>query len=106
MRFLARSPVYSHVSTTISGLVSIRSYGAQQMFINQFCCYQNDHSATWFIYVSGVRILAYLIDSICALYILSIYIGLIVFSNGIFTVLFDYLPLIKYNNLICSINLW
>ncbi|CAG2107853.1 unnamed protein product [Medioppia subpectinata] len=45
----ARNPVYSHVSTTLNGLASIRAYGAQQAFRNQFYTYQNDHSATWFV---------------------------------------------------------
>lgn len=40
---LARSPVYSHVSTTINGLASIRAYGAQEQFERTFYSYQNDH---------------------------------------------------------------
>ncbi|CAG2102234.1 unnamed protein product, partial [Medioppia subpectinata] len=62
MEGLTRSPVLSHVSATLRGLASIRAYGAQQAFQNQFYKYQDDHSATWFIYLAAARTLGITID--------------------------------------------
>lgn len=67
-----RSPVYSHVSNTINGLASIRAYGVQNAFEQQFYVYQNDHSATWFMYLSASRALGLLMDWITTLYIIII----------------------------------
>ncbi|XP_054162187.1 ATP-binding cassette sub-family C member 4-like [Oppia nitens] len=72
MEGLTRSPVYSHVSTTLSGLASIRSYGAQQAFENQFYTYQDDHSATWFIFVGASRTLGLIADWLCVLYLAAV----------------------------------
>ena len=77
---LARSPVYSHVSTTIAGLASIRAYGAQAQFERQFYNYQNDHSATWFIFISSSRAMGLMMDWISTLYICII--TLVVMLSG------------------------
>ncbi|KAH9421088.1 Multidrug resistance-associated protein 4 [Dermatophagoides pteronyssinus] len=66
---LARSPVYSHISTTINGLASIRAFGAQKAFERQFFIYQNDHSATWFLFISSSRCMGLIIDWIATIYI-------------------------------------
>ena len=64
----ARSPVYSHVSTTINGLASIRAYGAQSAFEKQFYMYQNDHTATWFLFISSSRAMGLVVDWICIIF--------------------------------------
>ncbi|CAG2177332.1 unnamed protein product, partial [Oppiella nova] len=43
---ITRSPVFTHVSTTLNGLDSVRAYGAQEAFEHQYYIYQNDHTAT------------------------------------------------------------
>ncbi|CAG2177963.1 unnamed protein product, partial [Oppiella nova] len=78
---LTRSPVYSHVSTTISGLASVRAYGAQEAFERQFYVYQNDHSATWFTFLGTSRGLGWTIDWFCVLYIVMIAVVLMVFPD-------------------------
>jgi len=68
----ARSPVYSHVSNTFNGLASIRAFGAQKTFERQFCGYQNDHTSTWFFFISTSRMMGIAMEAICATYILII----------------------------------
>ncbi|CAG2117983.1 unnamed protein product, partial [Medioppia subpectinata] len=80
---LTRSPVYSHVSTTISGLASVRAYGVQESFERQFYVYQNDHSATWFTFVGTSRGLGLAIDWFCVAYIIIISLVLMIFPDGI-----------------------
>ncbi|XP_075590754.1 ATP-binding cassette sub-family C member 4 isoform X2 [Dermatophagoides farinae] len=69
---LARSPVYSHISTTINGLASIRAFGVQEAFERQFFIYQNDHSATWFLFISSSRCMGLMVDWISTIYIAAI----------------------------------
>jgi len=69
------------VSTTINGLASIRAYGAQAAFEKQFYAYQNDHSATWFIFVSSSRAMGLLMDWISTFYIIIITVS-VMMSTG------------------------
>ncbi|CAG2111114.1 unnamed protein product, partial [Medioppia subpectinata] len=65
---LTRSPVFSHVSTTFNGLTSVRAFGAQEMFKQQFYVYQDDHSATWMLVITANRAFGLIIDGLCFLY--------------------------------------
>jgi ATP-binding cassette subfamily C (CFTR/MRP) protein 4 len=42
----ARSPVYSHVSVTLNGLATVRAFGSENIFEQQFYRYQNDHNVS------------------------------------------------------------
>jgi len=53
--FVARSPVYSHISATIQGLSTVRAYNEQVRFLNVLHFYQNEHTKAWFIKVATTR---------------------------------------------------
>ena len=52
---LARSPIYSHLSTTIQGLPVIRSYSMQSVAMETFHTFQNQHSRAWYLYLVSNR---------------------------------------------------
>lgn len=83
---LARSPVYSHVATTINGLASIRAYGAQRTFQRQFYLFQNDHTATWFLFISSSRAIGLVIDWICILFNIVIVLAVMLSDRKLFWV--------------------
>ncbi|CAG2108667.1 unnamed protein product, partial [Medioppia subpectinata] len=78
---LTRSPVYSHVSTTLNGLASVRAFGAQEMFEKQCYVYQDDHSATWMLNLTASVAFALLMDGLCFLYIVIIFAVFMVFPE-------------------------
>ncbi|CAG2164129.1 unnamed protein product [Oppiella nova] len=80
---IARSPIYSHVSTTLHGLSSIRAYGAQQTFENQLYVYLDDHSATWFLFICASRSLGMVVDWLCVLYLVTISVVLMSFPDSV-----------------------
>ncbi|XP_023231408.1 multidrug resistance-associated protein 4-like [Centruroides sculpturatus] len=46
----SRSPVFSHLSVSLYGLTTIRAFKAESKFKSTFNKYQDNHTATWFIY--------------------------------------------------------
>jgi ATP-binding cassette subfamily C (CFTR/MRP) protein 4 len=70
------------VSTTLNGLANVRAFGAQNLFESQYYRYQNDHSATWFLFVCSVRTLGLVMDWICIGYIVTIAFVLMIFHDG------------------------
>ncbi|CAG2164889.1 unnamed protein product, partial [Oppiella nova] len=80
---MSRSPIYSHVSTTLHGLSSIRAYGAQQMFEKQLYVYLDDHSATWFLFICASRSLGMVVDWLCVLYLVTISVVLMSFPDNV-----------------------
>lgn len=69
---ITRSPIYSHVTTTMNGLATIRAFGSQRIFERQAYRYLNDHSGTWFLYMSSSRTLGLVMDGICCLYLMIV----------------------------------
>ncbi|CAG2108689.1 unnamed protein product, partial [Medioppia subpectinata] len=68
----ARSPIYSHVNTSLSGLTSVRTFGAERAFERQFDDHLNDNTGAYFLFICTGRAFAILMDWICILYIIAV----------------------------------
>ncbi|XP_022257889.1 multidrug resistance-associated protein 4-like isoform X2 [Limulus polyphemus] len=66
---ITRSPVFSHLSTSLCGLTTIRAFGAQQTFEEQFNKYQDHHSSSWFLFISSTRWFGIVLDWLSCIYI-------------------------------------
>lgn len=66
---LARSPLYSHISASLQGLTTIRAFGKESSFLDQFHHYQNEHSKGWYLYVATSRWFGMRIDFFAATYL-------------------------------------
>ena len=76
IRFIvARSPVFTHLSSSLHGLTIIRAFKAETEFIEQFDSYQDIHSSSWYLFLATARWLSISTDWIAVLYI-----GLVTFS--------------------------
>ena len=75
--------MFTHVSTTLNGLASVRAYGAQEAFERQYYIYQNDHTATWFLFVCASRTLGLVMDWLCVGYIVVIAVVMMIFPEQI-----------------------
>ncbi|XP_032237842.2 ATP-binding cassette sub-family C member 4 isoform X2 [Nematostella vectensis] len=63
-----RSPVFSHFSDTLEGLVTIRTHHMQKGFIKAFYKHQDEHSKVWFTLLSALRWLGIRLDLLCVLF--------------------------------------
>ena len=68
----ARSPLYSHISATIQGLTTIRSYNEQRKFVHKLHYYQNEHSKGWYAKIVSTRWFGLRIDFIGAFFITAV----------------------------------
>uniref|UniRef100_A0A8C7TRQ2 Multidrug resistance-associated protein 4 n=1 Tax=Oncorhynchus mykiss TaxID=8022 RepID=A0A8C7TRQ2_ONCMY len=50
-----RSPVFSHLSSSLQGLWTIRAFGAEERFQNTFDAHQDLHSESWFLFLVTSR---------------------------------------------------
>jgi ABC-type multidrug transport system fused ATPase/permease subunit len=66
---VTKSPIFSHLSTTLSGLATIRAFKVQDEFVRIFNKHQDVHTSAWFNYISSGRWLAVALDWSCILFI-------------------------------------
>ena len=66
---VARSPLYSHISSTIQGLLVIRSFKEEEKFSNKFHYYANEHTKAWYMYIVTNRWFGIRIDLISVLFL-------------------------------------
>ncbi|KAG0347692.1 hypothetical protein BG004_007175, partial [Podila humilis] len=66
---LERSPIYSHLSETLSGLTSVRAFGKREEFMEEHLKTQEDHGRAFFTYLGMARWLGYRLDVVSALFL-------------------------------------
>ena len=66
----ARSPIFSHLSTSVYGLTTIRAFKAEQNFQKEFDQIQDAHTAAWFMILCASRWVGIILDLICTGYII------------------------------------
>ncbi|XP_013866191.1 ATP-binding cassette sub-family C member 4 [Austrofundulus limnaeus] len=64
-----RSPVFSHLSSSLQGLWTIRAFGAEERFQKTFDAHQNLHSEAWFLFLVTSRWFAVRLDGICSIFV-------------------------------------
>ena len=62
----ARSPLYSHISTTLQGLPTIRTFGKKGVALDLFHHYQNEHSKGLYLYFITTNWLGQRVDTLGA----------------------------------------
>lgn len=66
---VTRSPVFSHLSTSLSGLATIRAFQVESDFEVKFDKYQDVHSSAWFLFIASSRWLGISLDWLSVAYI-------------------------------------
>ena len=65
----ARSPIFTHMSSTLNGLATLRVHQSQVIFQQTFDDLLDVHSSAWYLYLSSTRWLALWLDWICVFYV-------------------------------------
>ncbi|XP_020772820.1 ATP-binding cassette sub-family C member 4-like isoform X1 [Boleophthalmus pectinirostris] len=76
-----RSPVFSHLSSSLHGLWTIRAFGATEKFQNIFDAHQDLHSASWFLFLTTSRWFAVRLDGLCAIFVTATTFGCLLLGD-------------------------
>ncbi|XP_050734387.1 ATP-binding cassette sub-family C member 4-like isoform X2 [Eriocheir sinensis] len=66
---ITRSPVFTHLSTSLQGLTTIRAFEMQQEFMDEFDNHQDLHSSAWFLFLCTTRWFGICLDWLSCIYI-------------------------------------
>ena len=66
--------MFCHLSATLQGLITVRSFKTQELLTKEFDNHQDLHSTTWFVFLSCFRAFGCYLELIC-----SIYMGVVIF---------------------------
>ncbi|XP_078147164.1 ATP-binding cassette sub-family C member 4-like [Centroberyx gerrardi] len=64
-----RSPVFSHLSSSLQGLWTIRAFRAEERFQKTFDAHQDLHSEAWFLFLTTSRWFAVRLDGMCSIFV-------------------------------------
>lgn len=82
------SPVFSHVSSCLKGLATIRSRKLQNVMIDEFDQLQNLHSAAYHLTLTSNTALGLWLDvANCCILLNSVTFSFIIFNNGKYSLL-------------------
>ncbi|XP_069495246.1 ATP-binding cassette sub-family C member 4 isoform X2 [Ambystoma mexicanum] len=78
-----RSPVFSHLSSSLQGLWTIRAFKSEKRFQELFDAQQDLHSEAWFLFLTTTRWLAVRLDAICAIFVVITAFGSLLLANSL-----------------------
>ncbi|XP_046428414.1 ATP-binding cassette sub-family C member 4-like [Neodiprion fabricii] len=81
---ITKSPVFSHVSSTLDGLTTIRSRGAlvEEMLRKEFDSYQDTHTGAWYLTIAAATAFGFLLDLFSCIFITCVCYSFILMDDG------------------------
>lgn len=76
-----RAPVFSHVSSSLYGLPTIRAFKAQELIVQEFDSLQDQHTGTWFIFGATSESLGFYLDIISTIFLAFVTFQFLVFGD-------------------------
>lgn len=74
--------MFSHTTTSIEGLTTIRAFQAQPQLICEFDYHQDKNTSASFLFLATTRGFAFWLDLICFLYITSVVYSFLLLGKG------------------------
>lgn len=79
---LGRSPIFSHMNSTLQGLSTLRAFGADSIAEKEFHEFQNHNIACWYLSSCASRWVAIWLDMLCVLFITFVTYSFLLFEDG------------------------
>lgn len=82
MFILARSPIYSHLAETLTGLTTIRAFNVEKEFSQEFDRHQDLHTSAFYILLVTARAFGFWLDICCVCYIAIVVLSFFVMASS------------------------
>lgn len=82
LKFSAKSPVFSHVNSTLSGLTTIRSIRVQEMMRKQFDKHQDLHTSTYSLIMTTGTVFGFMLDMVSVGFIIIVIYSFVALNDG------------------------
>ncbi|XP_071056450.1 probable multidrug resistance-associated protein lethal(2)03659 [Onthophagus taurus] len=69
---VVKSPMFSMINSSLSGLITIRAFNNEMVLINQFDELQDVHTSSWFLLLSCMASFGLWLDQLCVLFLACI----------------------------------
>ncbi|XP_055304324.1 ATP-binding cassette subfamily C member 4-like [Sitodiplosis mosellana] len=66
---IAKSPVFTHLAATLTGLSTVRAYNAEKILETEFDYHQDTHSACWYMFIATSSAFGLSLDIMCWIFI-------------------------------------
>lgn len=80
--FTVKSPVFTHFAATLSGLSTIRAFGAEATLEEEFDNHQDIHSACWYMFIATSSAFGLSLDFMCMIFMFCIIFTFLLFDTG------------------------
>jgi ATP-binding cassette subfamily C (CFTR/MRP) protein 4 len=74
--------VFSHLSTSLYGLTTIRAFNAEESFIRAFDDFQDMHTSSWYLFIASTRWFGIWLDWISVTFIAFVAFSFMFTSQG------------------------
>lgn len=81
--FAAKSPVFTHLAATLTGLSTIRAYKAEAILQNEFDDLQDTHTACWYMFIATSSMFGLTLDVMCLIFMFCIIFFFMLFDTGV-----------------------
>ncbi|KAG5881559.1 hypothetical protein JTB14_033064 [Gonioctena quinquepunctata] len=78
---VTRAPVFSHLSATLHGLLTIRSCKGEKMVAEEFDTLQDQHTGTWFLFLVSSETFGFYLDIISTIFLAMVTFQYMIFRN-------------------------
>ncbi|XP_060872943.1 probable multidrug resistance-associated protein lethal(2)03659 isoform X2 [Metopolophium dirhodum] len=78
---VTRSPIYTHVNSSLQGLTTIRAFNVEQILIQEFTSHQDLHSSAWYLFITLSRAFGFWLNMACMFYISCVIFSFVLISD-------------------------
>ncbi|KAJ8674819.1 hypothetical protein QAD02_010605 [Eretmocerus hayati] len=79
---MTRSPVFTHLNTTLSGLATIRASGAQSILQREFDKLQDVHTGSWYMFLAANTAFGFSLDICLAIFTTFVSFSFLIFREN------------------------